>query len=66
MVGIGETGLDYHYTGETKDVQQESLRVHIEAAVVCRVEGEVGPRDRQIFVLGIMNGALAKVKVVFY
>ena len=32
MVGIGESGLDYHYTGETKDVQQESLRVHIEAA----------------------------------
>ena len=32
MVGIGETGLDYHYTSETKDVQQESLRIHIEAA----------------------------------
>ncbi len=32
FVGIGETGLDYHYTAESKDVQQESLRVHIEAA----------------------------------
>jgi TatD DNase family protein len=32
MVGIGETGLDYHYTAETKAVQQESLRIHIEAA----------------------------------
>jgi len=32
MVGIGETGLDYHYTVETKDVQKESLRIHIEAA----------------------------------
>ena len=32
MVGIGETGLDYHYTAESKAVQQESLRVHIEAA----------------------------------
>ena len=32
MVGIGETGLDYHYTSETKTVQQESLRLHIEAA----------------------------------
>jgi TatD DNase family protein len=31
-VGIGETGLDYHYTSETKAAQQESLRVHIEAA----------------------------------
>jgi TatD DNase family protein len=32
MVGIGETGLDYHYTAGTKAMQQESLRVHIEAA----------------------------------
>lgn len=32
MVGIGETGLDYHYTAGTKPIQQESLRVHIEAA----------------------------------
>ncbi|CUH40577.1 putative deoxyribonuclease YcfH [Jannaschia seosinensis] len=32
MVGIGETGLDYHYTADTKAVQQESLRIHIEAA----------------------------------
>jgi TatD DNase family protein len=32
FVGIGETGLDYHYTAETKAAQQESLRIHIEAA----------------------------------
>ena len=32
FVGIGESGLDYHYTAETKAPQQESLRVHIEAA----------------------------------
>ncbi len=32
FVGIGETGLDYHYTAESKAVQQESLRLHIEAA----------------------------------
>lgn len=32
MVGIGETGLDYHYTPETKPLQQESLRIHIKAA----------------------------------
>lgn len=31
-VGIGETGLDYHYTGDSKAVQQTSLRLHIEAA----------------------------------
>ncbi|MFC7703954.1 TatD family hydrolase [Plastorhodobacter daqingensis] len=32
FVGIGETGLDYHYTAESASVQQESLRIHIEAA----------------------------------
>ncbi|WP_424969322.1 TatD family hydrolase [Dinoroseobacter sp. S76] len=32
FVGIGETGLDYHYTAESAGVQQESLRLHIEAA----------------------------------
>ena len=32
FVGIGESGLDYHYTAESAEVQQTSLRVHIEAA----------------------------------
>jgi TatD DNase family protein len=31
-VGIGETGLDYHYTAESAGVQKESLLIHIEAA----------------------------------
>ena len=32
MVGIGETGLDYHYTAKTAEQQQTSLRLHCEAA----------------------------------
>jgi TatD DNase family protein len=32
FVGIGETGLDYHYTADSALVQQTSLRLHIEAA----------------------------------
>lgn len=32
MVGIGETGLDYHYTSDSADIQKESLRIHITAA----------------------------------
>jgi TatD DNase family protein len=32
FVGIGETGLDYHYTADSAARQQESLRIHIEAA----------------------------------
>jgi TatD DNase family protein len=32
FVGIGETGLDYHYTADSAEVQKTSLRIHIEAA----------------------------------
>ena len=32
FVGIGETGLDYHYTADSMDIQQKSLRIHIAAA----------------------------------
>ncbi|MEO3416245.1 TatD family hydrolase [Roseovarius sp. CAU 1744] len=32
FVGIGETGLDYHYTSESAEIQKKSLAVHIEAA----------------------------------
>ena len=32
FVGIGETGLDYHYTSESAEIQKKSLRIHIEAA----------------------------------
>lgn len=32
FVGIGETGLDYHYTADSAAAQKESLAVHVEAA----------------------------------
>jgi TatD DNase family protein len=32
FVALGETGLDYHYTAETRAAQLASLRVHVEAA----------------------------------
>jgi len=32
FVGIGETGLDYHYSADSAAAQQESLRIHIAAA----------------------------------
>lgn len=32
FVGIGESGLDYHYTAESAEVQKLSLRLHITAA----------------------------------
>jgi TatD DNase family protein len=32
VVGIGETGLDYHYDRSPRDLQRDSFRAHIEAA----------------------------------
>ena len=32
FVGIGETGLDYHYTADSAEIQKTSLRVHIQVA----------------------------------
>lgn len=32
FVGLGETGLDYHYTADSAAIQKESLLIHIEAA----------------------------------
>ena len=37
FVGFGETGLDYHYTAESAEVQQHSLRIHIAAARETRL-----------------------------
>jgi TatD DNase family protein len=34
FVGLGESGLDYHYTAESAERQKTSLRIHIEAAQV--------------------------------
>jgi len=37
FVAIGETGLDYHYTSESAEVQKKSLRIHINAAQTTRL-----------------------------
>ncbi|MGK9064416.1 TatD family hydrolase [Stutzerimonas chloritidismutans] len=35
VVAIGETGLDYHYEPEAATLQQDSFRLHLQAAAVC-------------------------------
>lgn len=45
LVGIGETGLDYHYTADSADVQKASLRIHIEAARQTRLPLIIHARD---------------------
>lgn len=45
VVAIGETGLDYYYGEESKDLQLEQFKVHLEASKVCRKPVIVHTRD---------------------
>ncbi|MBT55046.1 MAG: LuxR family transcriptional regulator [Mameliella sp.] len=45
FVGIGESGLDYHYTAESAEIQKQSLRIHIEAAQATGLPLIIHARD---------------------
>ncbi|SLN32836.1 putative deoxyribonuclease YcfH [Roseivivax jejudonensis] len=45
FVAIGETGLDYHYTAESADVQKRSLEIHIAAAQETQLPLVIHARD---------------------
>lgn len=60
MVGIGETGLDYHYTAESAEAQKESLRIHIEAARQTRLPLIIHSRDADEDMAGILSEEHAK------
>ncbi|MEL6642905.1 MAG: TatD family hydrolase [Pseudomonadota bacterium] len=55
FVGIGESGLDYHYTSESAAAQQESLRIHIEAARQTRLPLIIHARDADADMAGILS-----------
>jgi TatD DNase family protein len=60
MVGIGETGLDYHYTAETKAVQQTSLRIHIQAAQETALPLIIHARDADADMEAILAKGMAR------
>ncbi|MEM9549873.1 MAG: TatD family hydrolase [Pseudomonadota bacterium] len=45
FVGIGESGLDYHYTVDSAEAQKQSLRIHIDAARETRLPLIIHARD---------------------
>ncbi|BAT60469.1 putative deoxyribonuclease YcfH [Variibacter gotjawalensis] len=45
VVAIGEAGLDYHYTFETHDAQEEGFRAHIAAARETKLPLVIHSRD---------------------
>ncbi|MBA3911487.1 MAG: LuxR family transcriptional regulator [Rhodobacter sp.] len=60
FVGIGETGLDYHYTAESKAVQQTSLRIHIEAAQETGLPLIIHARDADQDMEAILSEGMAR------
>ncbi len=55
VVGIGETGLDYFYDNSPRDIQQESFRRHLRAAVEAGVPVIVHTRDADEDTLRILK-----------
>ena len=60
FVGIGETGLDYHYTAESMEIQKESLRIHIAAARETGLPLIIHSRDADEDMAAILSEEHAK------
>jgi TatD DNase family protein len=60
VVGIGEAGLDYHYSNSTPDNQARGFRAHIEAARISGLPLIVHTRSADHDTLEIMREELDK------
>ena len=58
FVGIGETGLDYHYTADSAEVQQTSLAIHIQAAQETGLPLIIHARDADADMARILRKAM--------
>ena len=55
VIGIGECGLDYHYTKENKDIQKRCFQTQIEIAKMLNLPLVVHDRDAHYDVLEILK-----------
>lgn len=62
VIGIGETGLDYHYEHTDRLFQQQSFRAHIEAARVSGLPLIVHSRDADEDTVNILHEEYQKGK----
>ena len=60
VVGIGETGLDYHYEHSDRDRQQASFRAHIAAARATGLPLIVHTRDAEDDTAAILTEEMAR------
>jgi len=56
-VAIGETGLDYHYEPEAAELQQQSFRLHLEAARLTGKPVIVHTREARADTLALLREA---------
>ncbi|MEE8393622.1 MAG: TatD family hydrolase [Rhodospirillales bacterium] len=59
VVGLGESGLDYHYEHSPREAQQKSFKVHIEAARISGLPIVVHTREAEEDTLDILAGEMA-------
>ncbi len=57
VVAVGETGLDYHYQSETAQMQQDSFRLHLDAARQCGKPVIVHTREAKQDTLDLLREA---------
>lgn len=55
VVALGETGLDYHYSKDTKESQQESFTTHLQAAAKANLPVIVHTRDAKKDTLDLIS-----------
>ena len=60
VIGIGETGLDYHYEKADRDVQKESFRIHIAAARESGLPLIVHTRDADEDTIAVLQEEMRK------
>lgn len=58
VIGIGETGLDYHYETSARDTQQESFCIHIQAAQETGLPLIVHSRDADEDTMQMLSQAM--------
>jgi TatD DNase family protein len=66
VVGLGETGLDYHYDNAPRDAQQRNFRVHVEAARAAGLPVVVHTREAEDDTYAILNEGAGQVTGVLH
>lgn len=66
VIGLGETGLDYHYDNAPRDAQQRNFRVHVAAAKAAKLPVIVHTREAEDDTYAILNEGAGQVTGVLH